>query len=70
MKKKGASTNGDQEILFADEIAERLRMSQRQIMEAFRRGILRPYVVDVRGTPRFLLADVLEDLRNHNKAAK
>ena len=72
MKRKGAShANGATELLFANEVASRLRMSPRQVMNAHRRGILRSYVVDARGTPRFILADVIEDFEKHKtRAAK
>ena len=70
MKRKGASKNGETEHLFANEVASRLRMSERQVMRAHRRGILRSYVVDARGTPRFVFADVLADFEKHNKASK
>ena len=68
MKKKGARDNGETELLFANEVATRLRMSERQVMTAHRRGILRSYVVDARGTPRFIFADVLEDFEKHKRA--
>ena len=68
MKRKGASKNDETELLFANEVAARLRMTPRQVMTAHRRGILRSYVVDARGTPRFVLADVLEDFEKHKRA--
>ena len=62
--------NGELELLFAHEVATRLRMTTRQIMTAYRRGQLRSYVVDANGTPRFVMAVVLEDFERYRRAAE
>ena len=61
--KKASKANGPTELLFADEVAKALRMTPRQVMNAHRRGIIPSYVTDARGTPRFILAEVVEGFR-------